>query len=242
MNIHYSLLLDVRGPVTIAYGSNESYTYIGILGNSGALTQTGIYALQGVNINLINNVTNISSFFTSKISSTGMVSNFSKIGSSNIFSVSLNGFQSYDLNDYQITINLYLQKLNGHLCILFKTLVSIVSLRELNFQEINSNKHQYFTSINVPSTTLNSNETTTNIMAIQIKVVFNGRFIKRAIVDSQVISIENEQLDSSMNPLLIVFSITLDPDFSVLVDDKSVSSGDNSICSKSSSSICSNQR
>lgn len=37
------------------------------------------------------------------IPSTGTVSNFSKIGSSNIFSVSFDGFQSYDLNDYQIT-------------------------------------------------------------------------------------------------------------------------------------------
>lgn len=48
---------DVRSPVVIAYGSNDNYTYIGILSNSGALTQTGIYALQGDNINLINNVT-----------------------------------------------------------------------------------------------------------------------------------------------------------------------------------------
>ncbi|KAM9955664.1 hypothetical protein ACTFIW_002304 [Dictyostelium discoideum] len=94
----------VRNPVVIAYGPNDNYTYIGILSNSGSLTQTGIYALQGNNINLINNVTtNISSFFTSNIPSTGTVSNFSKIGSSNIFSVSFDGFQSYDLNDYQIT-------------------------------------------------------------------------------------------------------------------------------------------
>ncbi|KAN0036335.1 hypothetical protein ACTFIV_001626 [Dictyostelium citrinum] len=229
--------------------------------------------------------------------------------------------------------------------ILFKSLISIVSLRELNFQgnvenefkfekwiytEINSNQHQYFTTIDVPSINSTSNQTTTtNIMATiqwfpnqttiqfanqplimnpstvkytieigsynfknklnQLQLVLSasmdssntkdicsksefgdtnsadnsnyvkiqvdnhslyGRFIKRAIVDSQVISIENEQLDSSMNPINSAsssqsfigitipyyrFSITLDPDFSVLVDDKSVSSGGNSICSKSSS-------
>ncbi|KAN0036178.1 hypothetical protein ACTA71_005482 [Dictyostelium dimigraforme] len=234
--------------------------------------------------------------------------------------------------------------------ILFKSLVSIVSLRELDFQsnvaneykfekwiytEINSNQHQYFTSIDVPSINSESNETTTtNIMATiqwfpntttiqfanqpltmnpstvkytieigtysfksklnQLQLVLSasmdssnsdnicsksefgdtnsvdnsnyvkiqvdnhslyGRFIKRAIIDSQVISIENEQLDSSMNPINTAssqqsyigitipyyrFSITLDPDFSVLVDDKSVSSDDNSICSKSSSSSLTN--
>ncbi|KAM9955665.1 hypothetical protein ACTFIW_002305 [Dictyostelium discoideum] len=234
---------------------------------------------------------------------------------------------------------------NNSTNILFKSLVSIVSLRELNFQgnvvnefkfekwiysEINSNKHQYFTNISVsptvnflttsttdikvtiqwfpnqttiefanqslimnPSTVkytieigsynfknklnqlqlvLSASMDSSNINNICSKSEFGntnsadnsnyvkiqvdnhslyGRFIKRAIIDSQVISIENEQLDSSMNPInnasssqsfigitipYYLYNIIIDPDFSVLIDSKKVSSNDeNSICSKSSS-------
>ncbi|KAK5578277.1 hypothetical protein RB653_003233 [Dictyostelium firmibasis] len=234
--------------------------------------------------------------------------------------------------------------------ILFKSLVSLVSLRELSFQgdvvnefkfekwiysEINSNQHQYFTNITVPSTTTSPlNSTTTNILVniqwfpnqttikfanqqltmnpstvkytieiggynfksklnnlqlvlsasidssktkdvcsnsefgdtnsgdnsnyVKIQVddhSLYGRFIKRAIIDSQTTSIENQQLDQYMNPLksssssqsfigitipFYRYSATLDPDFSVLVDDKSLS-GENSICSNSSSSLTNGQ-
>ncbi|KAN0026951.1 hypothetical protein ACTFIU_009627 [Dictyostelium citrinum] len=71
-----------------------------------------------------------------------------------------------------------------------------------------------------------------------------GRFIKRAIIDSVPRAIGNVQLDESMKPLKNASSsqsyigivvpyfekqITIDPDFSVLIDSKSVSDG-NSIC------------
>ncbi|KAM9958141.1 hypothetical protein ACTFIW_013121 [Dictyostelium discoideum] len=79
-----------------------------------------------------------------------------------------------------------------------------------------------------------------------------GRFIKRAIVDSLVKTISNELLDSSMNPISsssssqsfigIILpnyanSIMIDPDFSVLIDSKSASSGENSICTNNDSKL-----
>ncbi|KAM9942273.1 hypothetical protein ACTFIT_005650 [Dictyostelium discoideum] len=72
-----------------------------------------------------------------------------------------------------------------------------------------------------------------------------GRFIKRAIVDFLVKTKSNELLDSSINSISsssssqsfigIILpnyanSIIIDPDFSVLIDSKSASSSDNSIC------------
>ncbi|KAM9977331.1 hypothetical protein ACTFIR_011193 [Dictyostelium discoideum] len=79
-----------------------------------------------------------------------------------------------------------------------------------------------------------------------------GRFIKRAIVDSLVKTISNELLDSSMNPISsssssqsfigIILpnyanSIIIDPDFSVLIDSKSASSSENSICTNNDSKL-----
>ncbi|KAN0038835.1 hypothetical protein ACTA71_001027 [Dictyostelium dimigraforme] len=79
-----------------------------------------------------------------------------------------------------------------------------------------------------------------------------GRFIKRAIVDNKIISVENSILDNSMDKssnsytsetfigISIPFynyNVLVDPDFSVLVDSNPSSSDDeNSICTSSSSS------
>ncbi|KAN0050848.1 hypothetical protein ACTA71_004144 [Dictyostelium dimigraforme] len=79
-----------------------------------------------------------------------------------------------------------------------------------------------------------------------------GRFIKRAIIDSKVQSIENIQLDQSMNsisnsystqsfigitiPQYLNFTI-IDPDFSILIDQTAASiDSNNSICSNNISS------
>ncbi|KAM9985982.1 hypothetical protein ACTFIZ_004233 [Dictyostelium cf. discoideum] len=80
-----------------------------------------------------------------------------------------------------------------------------------------------------------------------------GRFIKRAIIDSKVSSIENQLLDSKMNSIQTSSvsqsfigitipnykqSIIIDPDFSVLVDSKPVSNDDNnSICTSNKSKL-----
>ncbi|EAL70416.1 EGF-like domain-containing protein [Dictyostelium discoideum AX4] len=84
-----------------------------------------------------------------------------------------------------------------------------------------------------------------------------GRFIKRAIIDSKVSSIENQLLDSKMNSVQTSSvsqsfigitipnykqSIIIDPDFSVLVDSKPVSNNDNnSICTSNKSKLTSAQ-
>ncbi|KAM9985983.1 hypothetical protein ACTFIZ_004234 [Dictyostelium cf. discoideum] len=84
-----------------------------------------------------------------------------------------------------------------------------------------------------------------------------GRFIKRAIIDSKVSSIENQLLDSKMNSIQTSSvsqsfigitipnykqSIIIDPDFSVLVDSKPVSNDDNnSICTSNKSKLTSAQ-
>ncbi|KAM9984766.1 hypothetical protein ACTFIY_009178 [Dictyostelium cf. discoideum] len=84
-----------------------------------------------------------------------------------------------------------------------------------------------------------------------------GRFIKRAIIDSKVSSIENQLLDSQMNSIQTSSvsqsfigitipnykqSIIIDPDFSVLVDSKPVSNNDNnSICTSNKSKLTSAQ-
>ncbi|KAM9971823.1 hypothetical protein ACTFIW_011806 [Dictyostelium discoideum] len=84
-----------------------------------------------------------------------------------------------------------------------------------------------------------------------------GRFIKRAIIDSKVSSIENQILDSKMNSIQTSSvsqsfigitipnykeSIIIDPDFSVLVDSKPVSNDDNnSICTSNKSKLTSAQ-
>ncbi|KAM9985980.1 hypothetical protein ACTFIZ_004230, partial [Dictyostelium cf. discoideum] len=84
-----------------------------------------------------------------------------------------------------------------------------------------------------------------------------GRFIKRAIIDSKVSSIENQLLDSKMNSIQTPSvsqsfigitipnykqSIIIDPDFSVLIDSKSVSNDDsNSICTSNKSKLTSAQ-
>ncbi|KAM9982182.1 hypothetical protein ACTFIY_004464 [Dictyostelium cf. discoideum] len=206
---------------------------------------------------------------------------------------------------------------NNSTNILFKSLISIVSLRELNFQvsptvnflttsttdikvtiqwfpnqttiefanqllimnpstvkytiEIGSynfknklNQLQLVLSASMDSSNINNicsksefgntnSEDNSNYVKIQVDDhSLYGRFIKRAIVDSQVISIENERLDSSMNPInnasssqsligitipYYLYNIILDPDFSVLIDSKKVSPNDeNSICSKSTTS------
>ncbi|KAN0008524.1 hypothetical protein ACTFIU_011301 [Dictyostelium citrinum] len=98
-----------------------------------------------------------------------------------------------------------------------------------------------------------SNGDNSNYFKIQIEDhSLYGRFIKRAIIDSYVRSIENFLLDSSMETIKSPSSsqsyigITIpffsnnsiiDPDFSVLIDSKSVSSNENdSICNSNSNS------
>ncbi|KAM9984985.1 hypothetical protein ACTFIY_009402 [Dictyostelium cf. discoideum] len=84
-----------------------------------------------------------------------------------------------------------------------------------------------------------------------------GRFIKRAIIDDKVYSIENQLLDSSLNSISNSSSVqsyigitipfyknyvVVDPDFSVLVDSKSASSSStNSMCNSSSSGLSKSQ-
>ncbi|KAM9952192.1 hypothetical protein ACTFIT_002884 [Dictyostelium discoideum] len=78
-----------------------------------------------------------------------------------------------------------------------------------------------------------------------------GRFLKRAIVDDLVVSVDNVLLDDSMNTIesnthaqqsyigIIIphysESVSIDPDFSLLIDQNAASqSSENSICSKKS--------
>ncbi|KAN0042648.1 hypothetical protein ACTA71_011457 [Dictyostelium dimigraforme] len=84
-----------------------------------------------------------------------------------------------------------------------------------------------------------------------------GRFIKRAIIDSKVQSIENLLLDSSMKPISNSYStqsyigitipqysnqVIIDPDFSIIIDQRAASSNsENSICSNNSSSLSKGQ-
>ncbi|KAM9981952.1 hypothetical protein ACTFIY_004266 [Dictyostelium cf. discoideum] len=86
-----------------------------------------------------------------------------------------------------------------------------------------------------------------------------GRFIKRALIDLKIRSISNVQLDSSFgnsssstsssSQLFIGIDIPIyndnviiDPDFSVLIDSKAASNGDdNSICSSSKSKLSKTQ-
>ncbi|KAM9995224.1 hypothetical protein ACTFIY_001419 [Dictyostelium cf. discoideum] len=93
-----------------------------------------------------------------------------------------------------------------------------------------------------------------NYLKIQIENhSLYGRFIKRAIIDNNVKSISNVLLDSSLNVIdgssssLQSFigitipyysnSIIVDPDFSVLIDSKSASDEDNSVCTKNNSGL-----
>ncbi|EAL62424.1 EGF-like domain-containing protein [Dictyostelium discoideum AX4] len=93
-----------------------------------------------------------------------------------------------------------------------------------------------------------------NYLKIQIENhSLYGRFIKRAIIDNNVKSISNVLLDSSLNVIdsssssLQSFigitipnyrnSIIVDPDFSVLVDSKSASDEDDSVCTKNNSGL-----
>ncbi|KAK5578150.1 hypothetical protein RB653_003103 [Dictyostelium firmibasis] len=83
-----------------------------------------------------------------------------------------------------------------------------------------------------------------------------GRFIRRAIVDSYIKSVDNVLLDSSLNALsnpselqsfigitIPYFTeyVIIDPDFSVLVDDNSVSNEENSFCKNIKPTISSAQ-
>ncbi|KAK5578670.1 hypothetical protein RB653_008343 [Dictyostelium firmibasis] len=96
-----------------------------------------------------------------------------------------------------------------------------------------------------------SNGDNSNYFKIQIEDhSLYGRFIKRAIIDNFVRSIDNILLDSSMETIKTPSSsqsfigitipnykqsIVVDPDFSVLIDSKSVSNNqDNSICNRNS--------
>ncbi|KAM9997579.1 hypothetical protein ACTFIY_007233 [Dictyostelium cf. discoideum] len=98
-----------------------------------------------------------------------------------------------------------------------------------------------------------SNGDNSNYFKIQIDYhSLYGRFIKRAIIDSYVRSIENVLLDSSMETIktpsssqsyigitIPIFSKSsiIDPDFSVLINSKSVTSDENdSICNSNSKS------
>ncbi|KAM9969558.1 hypothetical protein ACTFIR_001394 [Dictyostelium discoideum] len=96
-----------------------------------------------------------------------------------------------------------------------------------------------------------SNDDNSNYFKIQIDDhSLYGRFIKRAIIDNYVRSIDNVLLDSSMETIKTPStsqsfigitipnykqSIIVDPDFSVLIDSKSVSNDEeNSICESKS--------
>ncbi|KAN0042654.1 hypothetical protein ACTA71_011464 [Dictyostelium dimigraforme] len=84
-----------------------------------------------------------------------------------------------------------------------------------------------------------------------------GRFVKRAIIDSKVQSIENLLLDSSMKPISNSYStqsyigitipqysnqVIIDPDFSIIIDQRAASSNsENSICSNNSLSLSKGQ-
>ncbi|KAN0027245.1 hypothetical protein ACTFIU_009935 [Dictyostelium citrinum] len=94
-----------------------------------------------------------------------------------------------------------------------------------------------------------SNGDNSNFFKIQIdNHSLYGRFIKRAIIDSKVSSIENQLLDSEMKSIQTSStsqsfigitipnykqSIVIDPDFSVLIDSKSISNEGNSVCASS---------
>ncbi|KAN0023963.1 hypothetical protein ACTFIV_008356 [Dictyostelium citrinum] len=92
-----------------------------------------------------------------------------------------------------------------------------------------------------------------NYLKIQIENhSLYGRFIKRAIIDNVVKSISNVLLDSSLNivdsssslqsfiGITIPYysgSIIVDPDFSILIDSKSASDEEDSICTKKNSGL-----
>ncbi|KAK5579506.1 hypothetical protein RB653_009190 [Dictyostelium firmibasis] len=97
-----------------------------------------------------------------------------------------------------------------------------------------------------------------NYLTIQIENhSLYGRFIKRAIIDNIVKSIDNVLLDSSLNVIdssslslqsfigitipYYTKSIIVDPDFSVLIDGKSASDNDDSVCTKNKSSLTTSQ-
>ncbi|KAM9965921.1 hypothetical protein ACTFIR_006104 [Dictyostelium discoideum] len=96
-----------------------------------------------------------------------------------------------------------------------------------------------------------------NYLKIKVDdVSLYGRFIRRAIVDTFVKSVDNILLDSSLNALsnpneLQSFigitipyfndNVILDPDFSILVDDNSVSGEEDAICKNKEPSISSTQ-
>ncbi|KAM9981512.1 hypothetical protein ACTFIY_003817 [Dictyostelium cf. discoideum] len=99
-----------------------------------------------------------------------------------------------------------------------------------------------------------SNGDNSNYFKIQIDDhSLYGRFIKRAIIDSKISTIENVLLDSKMDSFQTASSsqsfigitipnyqksIIIDPDFSVLVDSKSTSTNDeNSICTSNQSKL-----
>ncbi|KAN0026169.1 hypothetical protein ACTFIV_007153 [Dictyostelium citrinum] len=103
-----------------------------------------------------------------------------------------------------------------------------------------------------------SNGDNSNFFKIQIdNHSLYGRFIKRAIIDSKVSSIENQLLDSEMKSIQTSStsqsfigitipnykqSIIIDPDFSVLIDSKSISNEDNnSVCTSNKSKLTSAQ-
>ncbi|KAM9966270.1 hypothetical protein ACTFIR_006475 [Dictyostelium discoideum] len=99
-----------------------------------------------------------------------------------------------------------------------------------------------------------SNGDNSNYFKIQINDhSLYGRFIKRAIIDSKISTIENVLLDLKMNSIQTASSsqsfigitipnyqksIIIDPDFSVLIDSKSTSTNDeNSVCTSNQSKL-----
>ncbi|KAM9966807.1 hypothetical protein ACTFIR_007038 [Dictyostelium discoideum] len=91
-----------------------------------------------------------------------------------------------------------------------------------------------------------------NYVKIQVDTYsLYGKFIKRGIIDSEIINIQNDLLDDSMNTIsksnsqqsfigitipMFTKTVLLDPDFSVLLDTRNNGDDENSICSKSKDS------
>ncbi|KAN0036479.1 hypothetical protein ACTFIV_001774 [Dictyostelium citrinum] len=96
-----------------------------------------------------------------------------------------------------------------------------------------------------------------NYLKIKVDdVSLYGRFIRRAIVDTFVKSVDNVLLDSSLNVIsnpselqsfigitipYFTDNVILDPDFSILIDDNSVSDEENAICKNTKPSLSSTQ-
>ncbi|KAF2075909.1 hypothetical protein CYY_002800 [Polysphondylium violaceum] len=94
-----------------------------------------------------------------------------------------------------------------------------------------------------------TNDTENSYIKLQLnEYALSGRFIERGILDGRVQRVTNTLLDSQLNPIASHSSAQsyiginigtykqlaeIDPDFSVLVDSKSVSQDENSICIKS---------